>query len=254
MTGRPAPAWFELSERATPETMNRIAASVEGGHLPLQVRSLPSKAHWFLLDSLLVANNANREGMHANALSVTRQCLEAISIIELGLSRHPAAVALLAKWDGHEATPGELRKWLSENMWPLYGCGLWAEPWENFMAHLAKAVQPYAHYTAHLAQWQDRLIDKVDTDDPRSFYVQISPRAYDPQKATRITLFHAILTFALARIWIATTNKHDPEFSELINRLRVALGESKYLDGKETNWESQFWAMMWFRSGSTVPE
>jgi hypothetical protein len=125
---------------------------------------------------------------------------------------------------------------------------------EWIMAHLAKAVQPYAHYTSRLAQWQERLIGQADTDDPHSFYVQFGPRAYDPQKATRITLFHAILTFALARIWIATTANPDPEFSALINRFRVALGKSKYLDGQETKWEHQFWAMMWSKSGGTILE
>jgi len=43
----------------------------------------PMLAHWFMRDALLLANQANREGMHANALLLTRQCLEAISVIEL---------------------------------------------------------------------------------------------------------------------------------------------------------------------------
>lgn len=108
-------------------------------------------AHWFLLDSLLLANRANREGMHANALALTRQSIEAISIIELGITGHAGAAAQLNKWDKGKARPGELREWLSKNVWPSYGPGIWNEPWENFMAHLARANQPYAHYTANLA-------------------------------------------------------------------------------------------------------
>jgi hypothetical protein len=50
---RPIPEWFEYTEAATPEVMQRIAKSV--GDLPMsaQVRSAPMLAHWFLLDSLL---------------------------------------------------------------------------------------------------------------------------------------------------------------------------------------------------------
>lgn len=79
------PEWFTLLEIATPQTMQRIANSVQALNLPLQVKHLPMQAHWFLLDSLLIANQANRQGMHANAMAITRQCLEAISIVELGL-------------------------------------------------------------------------------------------------------------------------------------------------------------------------
>lgn len=44
-------------------------------------------AHWFISDSLLLANKANWDGMHANAISLLRQCVEGISVIELGTMR-----------------------------------------------------------------------------------------------------------------------------------------------------------------------
>lgn len=75
--------------------MERVALSLQELNLPLQVRFLPVQAHWFILDSLLLANQANREGMHANALSLLRQCLEAISIVELGLTPHAGAADVL---------------------------------------------------------------------------------------------------------------------------------------------------------------
>jgi hypothetical protein len=255
MAERSVPEWFSLGEKATPETMKRIAASVEGLSLPLQVKHLPLQAHWFVLDSLLLANQANREGMHANALSLTRQCIEAISIIETGICGHPAAPSILMQWDEDSLTPGGMRKWLSENVWTGYGSGLWSEPWADFMGKLAKAIQPYAHYSSQLAKWQLRLhAPKSAADGEQTLLIEYAPRAYDAQKATRITLLHAILTFALARIWMAHTKAPDPEFSTLIDQLRVALGRSQYLDGHGTDWEQQFWATVWSKQGGTVLE
>jgi hypothetical protein len=157
MPERVKPDWFSLGEQATPETMRRIAFSVANLDLPLQVKNLPMLAHWFFLDSLFMSNQANRDGMHANALALMRQCVEAISIFEIGLCRHPDAVSILSKWEKDQASPGELRKWLSENVWPQYGTGLWNESWVAFMSQLARAIQPYAHYSALLSQWQARL-------------------------------------------------------------------------------------------------
>ena len=211
------------------------------------------QAHWFVLDSLFLASRANKEGMHANALALTRQCIEAISVIEMGLAS-PSADDVLARWERDEVTAGEVRKWLSANVWPSYGSGLWSESWSDFMAHLARAIQPYAHYTTKLAQWQLRLCSARLDGNPLTAVVESRPRAYDPQKATRITLFHGILTFAMARIWIAASRQSDQSFQALINRFGKALGESKYLDGRQTNWEQQFWAMVWGGDGRTVLE
>ncbi len=254
MSDASPPEWFLLSERATPEVMKRIATSVAALRLPLQVKNLPMQSHWFVLDSLLLANEANRAGMHANAMALTRQCIEAISVIEVGLSKHRDSATILSKWDDDRLTAGEMRKWLNENVWNAYGCGLWTEPWGNFMGNLAKAIQPYAHYSTHLAKWQSRLLGLMKQDDERTLLIECAPRAYDAQKATRITLFHAILTFALARIWMAHTNTPDSEFSSLINRLRIALGRSKYLDGHQTDWDQQFWAIVYSRQGGTILE
>lgn len=253
---RPSPEWFGLSEEVTPQVMRRIAASVSSNAMALQVRSLPMLAHWFTLDSLLLANHANRDGMHANALALTRQCVEAIGIIELGICGHFGAESMLLKWEDDSLTPGKLRAWLQENVWPKYGSGLWSEPWSTFMREFAAAIQPYAHYSRSLAQWQlrlHRIYDRTEPDTHLKAVIEMAPRAYDPQKATRITLFHALLHYTLGRIWIAT-NTDDAEFAALVKRLGVALGKSRYLDGHETNWSQQFWAMLWERDGGTVLE
>lgn len=251
------PEWFTINEIATPQVMQRILESVSDLQMDIQVRSAPMLAHWFMLDSLLLANQANRAGMHANALALTRQCIEATTIVELGVCGHAEAENVLLKWDADKINPGKLRGWLERSVWSQYGFGLWTEPWSTFMREFAAAVQPYAHYGTDLAKWQVRLLDisEVSRDSDKSWQglIEVKPRAYDPQKATRITLFHAILTFTLGRIW-TTANPSDKEFAALINRLRIALGKSQYLDGHQTNWSQQFWAMVWKRSGGTLLE
>ncbi len=248
------PEWFTLGERTTGEVMRRISLSVASREGALQVQFAPMMAHWFLLDALLLANRANREGMHANALALTRQCIEAITIIELGVCKHVDAERLLLDWDRDRLRPGELRAWMEANVWPGYGSGLWREPWGVFMKEFAKAIQPYAHYGAQLAQWQSRLyrMEREESGDATAL-IQMGPRAYDPQKATRITLFHGLLTFVLGRLWIANSQP-DSEFEALIRRFGAALGKSRYLDGHETNWGEQFWAMVWDRDGGTELE
>ncbi len=253
---RKIPEWFNLSENRTPATLQRLSQSLASLQLPLQVKHLPLQAFWFLSNSLYLANQANRAGMHANALAVTRQCLEAMSIIELGLSPLPSATDMLQRWEQDKVEPGHIRKWLESNAWPSYGCGLWTEPWSDFMGKLARAIQPYAHYSGMLAQWQERLHGMQENRKAEDLLaiVECGPRTYDPQKATRITLYHALISFALARIWLATVGVHDKRFADSIDQLRLALGKTVYLDGPGTNWDHQFWAMMFFKNGSQNPE
>jgi hypothetical protein len=245
---RPPPEWFVLAEEATRPTMEHLRSAIEARSLPLQVKFAPTLAHWFVLDSLYLASDANRAGMHANALALTRQCIEAFSVIELGICGHADAEAMLHRWWDDEITAGQLRKWLSEQVWPQYGSGLWHEPWADFMANLAAAVQPYAHYTSKLSQWQLRFLGgspgKMD-----DHLIEIRPRAYDAQKATRISLYHGILTYALARMALAADSSAGNGFRAMISRLGKALGKSAYLDGHQTDWPHQFWAMTW--SGET---
>jgi hypothetical protein len=252
---RSIPEWFTAGEATTGEVMQRIAASIRDLPMAEQVRSAPMLAHWFLLDTLLLANRVNRDGMHANALALTRQCVESMSVIELGICGHLQAESILTAWDADRLSPGKLRAWLESNVWPRYGSGLWTEPWAAFMREFAGAVQPYAHYGPSLAQWQVRLLVAAPRDhaDAGQALIEMRPRAYDPQKATRITLFHGIITFALGRVWMAA-NPEDKHFAALVNCLGAALGKSRYLDGHQTDWSKQFWAMMWHRDGGTLLE
>lgn len=250
------PAWFVLSEEVRPLTLERLAESLDRLSLPLQVRTSPLQAFWFLSNSLYLASEANEKGMHANSLSITRQCIEAISVIELGLSQVPGAEQVLLRWEKEEKSAGELRKWLESNAWPTYGQGLWSEPWSDFMGKLAKAVQRYAHYSTKLAQWQMRVreFNRDGEEGELHAVVEYGPSNYDPQKATRITLYHALLIFTLARIWLATAGRSDTAFGALVDKLRIALGKSAYLDGEGTDWDQQFWSLLFFNDGPQAPE
>ncbi len=124
------------------------------------------------------------------------------------------------------------------------------------MREFAGAVQSYAHYGRDLAQWQTRLIRVQDSIDPQQdmhAIIEYRPRAYDAQKATRITLVHALLQYVLGRIWLAA-KPDDEGFAKLMARFGAALGKSRYLDGHQTNWSQQFWAMVWERGGETILE
>lgn len=254
---KPVPEWLSLGEDANPLVMRRIADAVSSDGLPFHVQTAATMAHWFILDTMLLANQANRDGMHANALALLRQGVEATSVIELTISQHPDAESVLAKWNDDKVSAGGLRAWLQENIWPRYGHGLWNEPWSTFMREFAGAVQPYAHYGRSLAQWQFGQMRFIETPEdptaPITGLMEMRPRAYDPQKATRITLFNALLVYVLGRVWIATA-KDDPQFTELINQFGLALGRSRYLDGHQTDWSQQFWAMVWERGGNTILE
>jgi hypothetical protein len=56
------------------------------------------------------------------------------------------------------------------------------------------------------------------------------------------------------RVWLATVGQSDKTFGALVDRLRIALGKSVYLDGEETNWDQQFWSLLFFNDGPQAPE
>lgn len=253
---RSHPEWFTRYVAMGPQIVRRIDQAVSSVAMVDQVRLAPTQAFWFIGNTLALADQANREGMHANALALTRQCVEAIGIVELGLCSHVDAEAKLLLWEQDNLNPGNLRKWLEDAVWPAYGTGLWSEPWSAFMGQFAKAVQSYAHYTRYLAQWQTGLHQVQKTEEPDQPYIavlQVGPRVYDAQKATRITLFHGLLHYLLGRVWLAA-NPGDTTFAEDLARFGDALGRSDYLDGHQTDWSQQFWALVWLTDGRTELE
>jgi hypothetical protein len=247
------PEWFTQTELLTPKIFQSVAKTLSNADLDISIRLFPEQAFWFLSNTLLIANQANRKGMHANALAITRLCVEAITIVELGLVGTPDAANLLSQWSNHKKKPGELRSWLEANAWGNYGRGMWDETWATFFANFSRAIQPFAHYSGLLAQWQNRTHNFERNDDGGGTAIlEIGPTIYDPQKATRVTLFHGIITFVLGRIFLANLKGPTDLQTDAVNSLGRSLSESPYLDGHSTNWPEQFWGLMWF-GDSPIP-
>ncbi|MBI1687052.1 hypothetical protein [Caulobacter hibisci] len=253
---RSIPQWFLLYHALDQQIMERVAKAAHDAVLDRQVQLAPFRALYFFQDSLNLAREANRTGLHANALALTRQCVEAIGVVELGICERPGAEAQLMRWAQDDLKPGNLRKWLDQFAWAAYGEGLWTETWSQFMGQFTKALQPYAHYGRDLAQWQMSLVHvmtPVEPGQPIEAALAFRPGVCDEQLATRITLFHGLLFYVLGRIWIAA-HPSDIEFATQIKDFGRALGQSAYLDGHQSDWGQQFWAMMWASDGQIVLE
>lgn len=246
------PKWLELADECFNPIHQRIAIAVQDNDLPTNQSFIPREAAWFFVQSLGTADDANRKGRHALSLSLTRNCIETLSLIEIGISRHVDRGEILKRWQEGES-PGKLRMWLEKNRWAEYGPGLWNETWADFAGQLARAIQPYAHYSYQLAQWQSKLVHMDSTN--LTGVIETGPEIYDPQKASRITLLHCILNYSLGRVFLANTSGGDGKFKSKLTEFGSALSKSKYLDGHQTDWNQQFWAMMWNkRAGSPLME
>src|SRR5690606_5232861 len=132
---------------------------------------------------LEASGHANRRGKHSAAVCLVRQSVEALTIAEIGLQPPAFAEPLLLGWKEGKKTHGDLRKALEKHVWPAYGRGLWDESWAEFYGNLARAVQPYAHYTSELQGWQ---FVTVDYKGGKEFTAMFGLETYDPLQATRI--------------------------------------------------------------------
>jgi hypothetical protein len=189
---------------------------------------------------------ANENGKHSVAICLVRQCVEALTIAELGLQDKSYADPLLKAWEVGKKSHGELRASLEKHVWPKYGYGLWEETWSEFFGNLARAVQPYAHYTNELMGWQFQTIAYQGGEE---FIGMIGLQTYDPLLATRITLLHMLIGWALGRILLAQGKNPDVlQHRETIQRLGMALSKSKLLLEKR-DWGLQLAPHMLFKPG-----
>lgn len=76
---------------------------------------------------------------------------------------------------------------------------------------------------------------------------------YDPQKATRITLISRSAD-SYDGTYLARTSRPSDMIFGTLDRFRMALGNSIYLDGAGTAWDQQFWSLLFFSDGSQFPE
>lgn len=241
------PEWFllcsELHNVILDSALEHLA-SRNGPDVHLNLMPLSAVHHF--INCLTTSEEANRKGMHAVAISLLRQCVEALVVIDAGLQDVPTGDMLLGHWRG-EKTAGQMRQLLEQHVWRKYGRGLWNETWSDFFAKLASAVQPYAHYGPQLQFWQIATLGGPykGEDGSLQFLAQVGLTAYDPLKATRITLFHGLLLWSLAEL-ILTNGGSSRLDTNAVAKLRAALAASDLLDGEQTKWDQQFWGTLFF--------
>ena len=122
----------------------------------MHLSQIPTMALFHLFGCLYASIEANERGQHSVAICLIRQCVEALTLIDLGLQEPSYREPLLEKWETGKKSHGEIRKALEQDIWPNYGHGLWDEPWREYFGNLARAVQPYAHYSPEVMGWQMR--------------------------------------------------------------------------------------------------
>src|SRR3990172_622347 len=237
------PEWLKLGERVLGPLLADTSQALKTFSGPdFHVTQLPTLALYHLAHSLQSSIDTNREGRHAVALSLLRHAVEALTIIELGLVGTEASYHLLEAWDSGNKTQGELRRALEVVTWPNYGKGLWDEPWAEFFANLAKAVQPYAHCSPELPQWN---LATLADDSAGTFFAGVG--MYDPTKASRLTVFHMLAAWALGRILFANQPSRAARIGQVdVTALGLALSRCHLLMEGE-DWSVQLWPHMFFK-------
>jgi hypothetical protein len=148
------PQWFVLGDQLLwPLIGIAVRSAHEHDHASEDSRAVTELAFCHHAGCMQASMYANEQGKHSAAICLVRQSVEALTVGEIGLQRTEVAEPLLADWRSGKPH-GALRRGLQTLVWPRYGNGLWDEPWADFYANLARAVQPYAHYSYELQGWQ----------------------------------------------------------------------------------------------------
>lgn len=170
-------------------------------------RNIPYCALLHFRACLLASIQENRQGEHSVAACLLRQCVESLTLIEVGLLEESIGASLVRDWHDGKKSHGELRRALESQIWSCYGTGLWTEPWTEFFANLAKAVQPYAHYSQQLMMWQFHALTKPESkggaEDSYQFIASVGPMFEDVEKTSQISVLQALVLWTLGRQTLA---------------------------------------------------
>ncbi len=244
------PRWLELGDELLwPLVGMSLSTLAEAHKADPDAWSIVNAAQIHFAHCIETSMRCNEEGKHSVAISLLRQCIESLTLVDMGLQNHDFAFPLLMKWKEGKKSLGELRKHLDTEIWSKYGTGLWDESWSDFLTNLASAVQPYAHYTQQLQGWQYSVVGFDYEKQEGIYYTDISG-AYDALKASRITLFHELAGWTLGRLLLANgDNKNVLERASKIEEWGKALGKSKLLF-KNKNWGNELLSDMFFKPGA----
>jgi len=237
------PEWLQYTEDLLPILMEYFninlqeISHIEDPHLTMMPYC--ASLHWYA--AIESSIDANLQGRHAIAVCLIRQCLEAQSLVALGLVKSKNSEQKLRQWNSGKITHGEIRRYLEQKVWPHFQSkGLWGEEWSDYYATINRAVQEYAHYTPSLMGWQWR--DICPADEPHTRMMAISIAAYDSIKASRITAFHSILVWTMGKI-ISIFRLSNSNILNVLEEktylLESGLAKCNLLWPK-SNWEAQF--------------
>lgn len=235
------PEWFILGEPLIRSVIPE-AGGLTRAHKNIPVRVAAECAVIHFAHCLNASIEENRAGHHSVAVGLIRQCIEALTIAELGLIPSEKGMSLFEKWQ-NDKSHGYIRKQLEAQVWPSYGSGLWNEPWADFFGNLARAVQDYAHYSPALQGWQMIVEDgsRFQEGEDGMLYglMRYGIDTYDPGKATRVTLLHILLCWTLGRIIVE--NKGARPGLKSVTEVGVALSQADILGHGKLEWAHQFW-------------
>lgn len=243
-----SPRWKILAESIGPHVFETLARVLDpaGCNAP-DLLIAPQLAVFHLNAALNTSIEATRIAQPSVAVCLLRQCVEALTLVDVGLQVPPLKNRLLACWNEGTKTVGGLRAELAEGPWKTYGPGLWGECWEDFFGNLAGAVQPYAHYTPELKGWQ---IGVVSFDGTNRFVFRTAASNPDPLKATRLSLMQAIVVWTSASLLLHNRQGAiDVPTREQTNDLRQAIAGSDLLF-KSKNWADELVPHVAFKPGA----
>jgi predicted nucleic acid-binding Zn ribbon protein len=182
---------------------------------------------------LLASVQGNSRGEHSLAACLLRQCVESLTLIEVGLLEESIGEPLARDWHDGKRSHGELRRELESKVWIRYGTGLWKESWCEFFANLAKAVQPYAHYSQSLMMWQLHAVTKLElAEDPDlsfTFLARVGPMFEDTEKTTQISVLQALVLWALGSLIISNCPDIGDDIRALVDELGVSIKGSGFV-------------------------
>jgi hypothetical protein len=241
------PKWKKIASDIGGRVLSLTAREIEQKESSdLNVSVIPQLAVFHLEACLNASIEANARFQTSVAICLLRQCVEALTVIDLGLQTPRYRDPLLNDWHDGKTTTGSLRKELEVNVWTRYGSGLWDEPWKDYFANLAKAVHPYAHYSPELMGWQMSI---MAFDGRNRFLVATGPQQFEAVKASRLALLQSLIIWTLARLLLA--NSTSPEVAKLskqVDLLKTAIGSSKLLF-KSKDWSDELMPHVAFYPG-----
>ena len=248
------PEWLRRTDSLIPALLGYFQDNLQDiPHISDQHLSMMpycAALHWY--SALESSIDVNLRGHHAVALCLVRQCLEAQSVITLGLFNSRGTEHMLQRWASGTATHGQIRQYLEHEVWPSFGHrGLWGEPWADYYASINKAVHDYAHYTPTLMGWQWR--DVGPSDEPLARMMAIGVAAYDKIKASRITAFHSVIALTMGLVLTEFTLADSDAEAQLVkdvSLLQQSLSNCSLLWPK-SNWEAQFAPHMFVPGGDS---